>query len=823
MSNYSINESSLYRLVAVGVAVFALFHCQSRETRRLPPEGKDLHGPLLQTASRYAPRLPEYDRSGSSDQAYRHEDRPTILPPHTLSKYALTSHPAPHAGHYSQTAARSDDKVMLASHSAPILQSGLMEAPRLSRNPGSREEQHFKSTAVQHVQYGPNRRQYLHRPEETSTTGLEEIDFDESADIDLGIEWDIDEPERIPPPKSVTSSPTPDLDKPDHQPGTSFTPLQRESLDEFLARVITLPITTAPHSVTWSLDDAIHAALVYSYSIDELRIKTVEDFQDIGIQYGKFDAVSFFNQSFQDSNTPVGNSFEASADIARIKGEQFNFEYGIRRELRSGGQVELSKSFGTRDDNSGVLQPRDQASADLKLRFSKELLKGSGYSVAMKDVLVATRTARSGKYSSVAEIADLLQNVADAYWSIFSARAELLAAVKNAADADRILTDLTARSNLDANPNLLEQARFAVEQQNVAADNAYATLAKAQFELVRLINAPELQENYQRIEIIPNADLQPIQSPPDVLSQQNTAIHNRNEVKAVIQDIKRAQLEHQFSLNELLPKLTFSAESGFGGLSGNRDLKAASRNMFDANATYELGFNFELPIENRSARFAKRRAELALARLDRQWKSAVELVKNDVLTAVQELETSNSVAQRQRKLFESSSQRLDFLEQRRYAIPQAGAIPSLQLAQFLDVQSQLAAAKAAYASAIAERGKSQFNLNRATGLLVQEDGRGLENPGKNQMLLIYRQQWAQDAILQEEAKHLSREIKSVSKKHDLATWKKNGFGYPTTDSDLDSSPTQILQTESDHFIQFNGSEADTIGPSYSPPRYQLSP
>ena len=563
-------------------------------------------------------------------------------------------------------------------------------------------------------------------------------------------------------------------------PPSAQTTYSHGNLDEFLSKVNSLPIMNAATTLHWSLDDAINAALLHSFQIEELRITSVENFQDVGIQFGKFDTVSFFEQSFRDSSTPIGNNFESDGSVNRIKGEEFNFQYGVRQELLSGGQVELARQFGTRDDNSGILSPPNQASSQLSLTLRKELLKGSGKSIGMNEVLVANQAANAGRFENIAQMADLLQQVANAYWDIYSARAALISSIENANATQIIFNDLLARKELDADPNLLEQARVAYQQQLAEADTVFGDLAKAQYELVRLVNAPELLANVQRIEIIPtDIDFGEL-VPPDVASRQNTAIHNRPEVRQVVEEIGEAQLQHHFSINQLLPKLTFNAEAAFEGLSGDRDLEAASRNKFDQDATYELGFNFELPLQNRQARYGKNRAELVLAKLQQRWSAAVELVKKDVLEAVQDIEVSRSLIDRQRRIFQASSDRLSFLELRRYRIPKEGAIPSFQLSQLLDVQSQVTSAKADFARSLADRKRAEFDLNRASGILVQPAADCLGHPGQNQCLAIYRQYVEGNAHYRDHAKLLAAEIKAAARrKH---TFRDNNpaasFGYP---------------------------------------------
>jgi hypothetical protein len=155
--------------------------------------------------------------------------------------------------------------------------------------------------------------------------------------------------------------------------------------------------------------------------------------------------------------------------------------------------------------------------------------------------------------------------------------------------------------------------------------------------------------------------------------------------------------------------------------------------------------------------------------------------------AVQDLDTNNSLLERQRQIFRASLERLAFLEQRRYKIPQEGAIPALQLGQLLDVQSQLADSKSSFAEALANRQRSEFELNRASGILVQAGDGYLGHPGSNSCFVVFRQYIEGDRHYRDYAKQTAHEIANVARRG-RATWRENnisprrnatlGFGYP---------------------------------------------
>jgi len=124
---------------------------------------------------------------------------------------------------------------------------------------------------------------------------------------------------------------------------------------------------------------------------------------------------------------------------------------------------------------------------------------------------------------------------------------------------------------------------------------------------------------------------------------------------------------------------------------------------------------------------------------------------------------------RQARIFSSAQERLVFLDQRRYRIPKEGAIPSLQLGQLLDVQSQVADAKSGYAESLADRERAKFDLNRASGILVQPGCEGLQGPGTNNCLTIFRQHLETDRRYRKQATQTACDIAAISERP-ACTW-----------------------------------------------------
>ncbi len=515
----------------------------------------------------------------------------------------------------------------------------------------------------------------------------------------------------------------------------------------------------------WSLDDVIMAVLVYSHQAQALMIEPLESLQDIGVEVGQFDAAAFVETRFLNASRPVGTTFDVAGTNIRIQERDDNFLYGIRKQTVHGGTIELSQNHQLLDNDSGILNPPNQANSSLNLRATQELLRGSGRSIAMNEVIVATHNAHSQHARSVGEIAGLVEQVAVLFWEIYATRGELLVALESRSQGEKVLQELEARANLDASQNLIYQTKAAIQQRQILVNQARNRLHRSQFELISLVNAPELLNNTLQIEILPqfDANLQPTNV--DVPTRVSTALHRRPEVEDVVQEIHAAKAQNHFSLNQLMPRLTLSVESSLNGLAGDRGVRESIRDQFSSDPTYELGLNLEVPIHNRVARFTKRQTELRVARLTARWQSVLETVKSDVLTSAQDFNGGQQEFEGQLDVLRNSFNEYRFLQIRKRRAPRENSNPSFDLTQLLAAQDRLFTSKAGVARAITTRQQALVALNRATGILVQPHVIPLDSgPARHQLLCVFHQYEEGKRDFGRTARQAQHRVKSASRR-----------------------------------------------------------
>lgn len=502
--------------------------------------------------------------------------------------------------------------------------------------------------------------------------------------------------------------------------------LPKDEMPSLLERIANEQLLSVEHTIHWTLDDVIGAALSCSLQVHSLRLEPLEQLQDVGIVFGEFDANTFLESRFinqDDNQVGIGN---------QVVNDNSQLSVGIAKQLSSGGQIELKNNF----QFDGVLGEQSGFSAQI----SKELLRDAGTSIGLNKVLVAQHEADAIRANSYAKIADHLNTVSTVYWDIFAARGELIAARDSLEQGKKILRELESRKSIDAERNLIEQTRAAINERRLLVIKATNQLAATQYELGRLINSPQLCSYCNSIELIPltTPDLTPV--PIDIRTRMNTAMNCRLEIAEAIERVKSARATNHFSLNQLLPKLSLFLQGNVGEFAQTNVQVAANQSGVDS---LEVGMNFEMPIGNRKARYSRRKAEIALQKIVVDWKRAVADVQADVLTSVQNLQVEQAQLEIQADIIHNSTRELFYLELRKREIPSRQSNPSFALTQLLAAQDRQVAANVAYISAIGKKQEALFDLNRATGILIRQQDLDCP-PACPRQIYVYHQ-WREQA------------------------------------------------------------------------------
>ncbi|MEZ6091488.1 MAG: TolC family protein [Pirellulaceae bacterium] len=497
---------------------------------------------------------------------------------------------------------------------------------------------------------------------------------------------------------------------------------QRLSIDGIVDRARTTSIFSDRPAMMLSVNDLLARTLIHAKAVKILRIQPIEDRQIVNQELGQFDWAAFFENRLTRNNLPVslvpGSQYDQAAPGQLVfQGDDLQFQAGLRKSTMSGGRLEVRESFRFLDDDSGLLSPSDQTISALTLVYSQELLRDGGRDVVLSQALVAGYQADQSHAKSVGQVSERLQDVLNQYWRLFEIRGNYFVQLGVARWAHETLMRLQSRRDIDAQENIIEQARALLLEAQANLVDATARVRIAQDQLFRLVNDPALHPDH--VEIIAT-------HPPlvgsvlfDPRTELETALRNRGEIFERIAAISEAAVRHHVSLNQLLPKLTVSLQSSINGIDGDRDIVAAAGNAVGTEPMVSANFNLEFFLSNRTARATNRQTQLALRRLQIEYEDAIEQVRLDVSQAIRTLNASSEVLDLRRQTLTARRRELDYLRLRTDVIPPVDASASLLSEEFFLALNRLVASQQAYLEAIGNQQRSLADLQRAKGMLIR--------------------------------------------------------------------------------------------------------
>lgn len=479
------------------------------------------------------------------------------------------------------------------------------------------------------------------------------------------------------------------------------------------------------------LHSLMYLALKYS---NQIRIASEDPLiRQTAIQEAdaNFDWSRYINTSWNDTNEPVSNSLIAGADATRFQDHIFQAAAGVRRNTRTGGQLDISQRFGYQDNNSEFFIPGDQATGRLTLSYSQPLLRGRGAVYNQSLVVLAQIDSEVAMDEFRAELQDHLLEVARAYWLLYQERAILAQQVKLYLKTQQIVAVLKERQGIDAQRTQYILASSALATRKSDLIRARTSVVNAETRLRGLINAPELS-NSDQVELVPSEFPTLNFSPADLQNEIYTSMQNRPEVHAAIKQVRAGATRLGIAQHELLPALNLVTEAFVSGLRGDSEFGQAFVDQFSAGGpSYSLGLNYELPVGNRLAKARLCRRQVELRQLERQYSQALEAIQVEVDIAVREMATSYAEVRARRSALKAAEAEATTIEARWRNLIDGSGNSSLNLESLLDAIERVAAAEGQYVTSLLTLNLASMNLRRSNGTLLQSENVVINQPGNS--------------------------------------------------------------------------------------------
>ena len=175
------------------------------------------------------------------------------------------------------------------------------------------------------------------------------------------------------------------------------------------------PLSGEHPAETVTVDSLLYAALRNSQQIQFISKDPLIREQEITEADAEFDPAFFASSIYDDIVDPVGNDLTTLNDPF-LEENIWSGEAGIRRKIRTGGEVEVFQQLGFQNSNSRFFNPQDQGTSTLGLNFNQPLLRGGGKLFNRGQILLAQTSTELAWEEFSTELQDELQRVVNAYW-----------------------------------------------------------------------------------------------------------------------------------------------------------------------------------------------------------------------------------------------------------------------------------------------------------------------------------------------------------------------------------------------------------------------
>jgi outer membrane protein len=435
----------------------------------------------------------------------------------------------------------------------------------------------------------------------------------------------------------------------------------------------------------------------------------------------------FANASFTSTQqrTPSGNELTGAATLVQLT-QPANFGYS--QTLENGTQYQVNFAGEKLSTNSGYYNLNPTLNSSLGVSISQPLIKNRGTYVNRLPIMVARSRLRRTHYDLNATLLQLVSGAENAYWDVVLARENLRVAESARDLADQALKrskrelELGALSPLDIyNP----EQQYATSQ--IGVSQARYLLQQTEDALRRQI-AADLDPQIRKLPIVLTETVEPTVDAPSIDAEKEVAkaLALRPDLMSATQNLDIDDLQIRTAKNALLPDLELVGgytTQGLGGVFHPDAFTSVPGGFSDSLSQmfgfgypiYSFGLQLRLPIKNHQASADMADALVAKKRDSLNVRNVQQQVRLDVLTAVNQVESSGDAMKLSVTALEFARKYLE-AEQKKYELGTSTIFFVLQ------AQGALVSAESAVVQNSVSYRRNLMNLLRQTGDLLEARG-----------------------------------------------------------------------------------------------------
>jgi outer membrane protein TolC len=473
-----------------------------------------------------------------------------------------------------------------------------------------------------------------------------------------------------------------------------------------------------------------------------------------------FDPLITSTISLDDRKVPVNNPLTSGtgtgvsslASLA-LHTSTYNFQYSQGFQTGTNFFTTWDNTRSSSSSPANLFNPSVQSSIFVGLQ--QQLLNGFGRSVNTRNIRIAKNNRKIADWAFTQQAITTVTNTITAYWELVFARENVKVQQQAVTVAQKLYNDNKKQLEIGTMAPLdvtRAESELATDRQNLIV----AQTAKLQNEqiLKNAISKSPLAPNFVNVEIIPT-DLpqrpEAIEA-PSFEEAVKEAFGKRPELQEEALNLLNGEIDIKATRNALLPIATVSAQYGTVGLAGNQPqlgtpVAGVGTQLVDANGNpvnvfiptstrpvvgatpggftdamsslfhntfpdYQVSFNVQIPIRNRSAQADNQRAILTQRQLETQLQQLKNAALLDVRNTYIALEQDRARVEAAIKARELQQQTFD-AEQKKYQLG-ASTVYNVIL-----TQRDLITAQGTELRALADLVEAKANYERAVGRTLE--------------------------------------------------------------------------------------------------------
>ena len=446
-----------------------------------------------------------------------------------------------------------------------------------------------------------------------------------------------------------------------------------------------------------------------------------------------------------DKNQTISTSPFSAPPVVAQNTYTTNFSYTQGFQWGSALTVGFNNTHLTTNSLTSLLTP--QLASTFQARYTQNLLQGFGFAPNTRFIFIAKNNREITDVAFRLQAITTVDQVENMYWDLVYAYENLRVQQEALAYAQKALEDAKRQAQVGTAPPIQvvsAQSSVATDQQNLilAQNNLQLQQLLMKNAISRSIDDPVLAE----ADMIPTSTMKLPQQEPVIPIQDmiDDALRHRAELVESRIDLNSRQFSAKAVRNALLPTLNAYAYYGGSGIGGDINPVCAFgttpcssigvvppafvgkktavsyggtlNQMVNSTAPDKgIGLTLNIPLRNRQAQADQVRAELELRQAEVRLHQLENQVRIEVRNAQFDVKQNRAAVQAAQSAVDLARQTLDADQQKlRVGLTTSTAILQ-DVSTLTTSESNLVSAKAAYE-------KSRIELERSTGLLLDDNG-----------------------------------------------------------------------------------------------------